>query len=113
MTETAPCCLLPPDALAERGGWLREHFAPHVTEVERLERGYRYWLERTPERLRALADFVAFETRCCPHRDYAIVAPARGDRVALDITDPEGVTPALLPGVTAASSRPASDPPGD
>ena len=56
-----------------------------------LPNGYAFELERTPETLRDLAQFVEFESRCCPFVDFTIRVPSAGRGVVLEMTGREGV----------------------
>ena len=60
-------------------------------------RGYVLWFDRAPGRLATLAAFVELESRCCAFLDFEIRVESGGDRIALELSGPEGTKEMLRP----------------
>jgi hypothetical protein len=56
-----------------------------------LPNGFAFELDRTPETLRDLGQFVEFESRCCPFVDFTVRVPAGGNSAVLEMTGRKGV----------------------
>jgi hypothetical protein len=91
----------------ERARWtaLGSRVVRHAVVRRELPNGYVCELERTPEALRALVEFVELESRCCPFLDLAIRLPAGGRLVVFELTGREGVK-AILAGELDFESAP-------
>lgn len=83
-------CKLSSGELRERLGELRADFVMATQAVDELESGYRYWFEKSSDRLRKLADFVHFESECCPFLNFEISLEGESEKVALSLTGREG-----------------------
>lgn len=88
--EAGIYCRLSSKELRERVGELRAGFFAGVVAVDDLESGYRFWFERSSERLHDLADFVDFESECCPFLRFEISLQGEGELVALSLTGRDG-----------------------
>ena len=84
-------CRLTSAEMRERMGVIRAEFLIHVKEVDELDTGYRYWFEKTPDRLKLLADFIDFESRCCAFFQFDLSVGPGAKRVSLSLTGPTGV----------------------
>ena len=51
-----------------------------------LPDGYALEFDRSPETLRDLAQFVDYESRCCPFIDFTLKVPAGGHSISLELT---------------------------
>ena len=56
-----------------------------------LANGFAFELDRTPVTLREVAEFVEFESKCCPFVDFTVRVPSGGRGVLLEMTGREGV----------------------
>ena len=76
----------------ERETWqaLGARFVRSARARRDLPNGFAFELDRTPETLRDLAQFVEFESRCCPFVDFTVRVPAGGG-VVLEMTGRTGV----------------------
>lgn len=83
-------CKLSTAEMRERLGELRAEFLIQVIGVDGLERGYRYWFEKTPEQLTMLAGFIDFESRCCAFLQFDLSVAPEAERVSLSLTGGEG-----------------------
>lgn len=77
----------------EREKWqeLGKRFIRSAKARRDLSNGFAFDLDRTPETLRDLAQFVEFESRCCPFVDFTVRVPAGGTGVVLEMTGGKGV----------------------
>jgi hypothetical protein len=77
----------------ERAKWqeLGTRFIHAPRARHELPNGYAFELDRTPETLRDLGQFVEFESRCCPFVDFTVRVPAGGRTVSLELTGRKGV----------------------
>ncbi len=77
----------------ERRRWqdLGARFVRSAETPRELPNGFAFDVDRTPEALRDLVDFVELESRCCPFVDFAVRVPAGGRRVVLEMTGRTGV----------------------
>jgi hypothetical protein len=77
----------------EREKWqaLGDRFIRAAKARRDLPNGFAFDIDRTPETLRDLAEFVELESRCCPFVDFTVRAPAGGSGVVLEMTGRTGV----------------------
>jgi hypothetical protein len=64
---------------------LRAELAARRLDVRESADGYVFDFPTDPESIRALAEFVTLERRCCPFFDFALDVPAEAQRVHLRI----------------------------
>ena len=83
-------CKLSTAEMRERLGELRAAFLTQVRGVDELETGYRYWFEKTPERLSMLTEFIDFESQCCAFLQFDLSLAPEAKRVSLSLTGGEG-----------------------
>jgi hypothetical protein len=86
MSET---CNLTDEELESRRRLLREQWVPHIRKRAALSDGVAFTFETTPERRRALEDFVAFERGCCPGLRFSQHEGAGILRLEIHGLDPE------------------------
>lgn len=98
MTDTADmpiaCTLSTTEQAARRDHISREVLA-HVREITELPDGYVVHVDGHPDRVRALAEFVAFEHACCPFLRFRLDVESGGGPARLHLTGP-GETKAFL-----------------
>lgn len=77
----------------ERSTWqeLTKRFIKAPRARHELTNGYSFELDRTPETLQEVGQFVEYESRCCPFIDFTVRAPAGGHTVVLELTGRRGV----------------------
>jgi hypothetical protein len=90
-------CTLTPAEKRERSALVERELVPAIREVIEAEHGYVLWFDRAAGRLATVASFVELESRCCAFLDFAIRVDAGGERIALEITGPEGTKEMLRP----------------
>lgn len=96
LANTPPIfCKLSTAEMRARVGELRTEFMTQIVAVEELEDGFTYWVDKAPERLVMLANFVDFESDCCGFMNFTIGLQGGEARVSMTITGPDG-TKALL-----------------
>lgn len=83
-------CKLSSAEMRARLGELRTEFMTQIVAVDELDSGYRYWVDRSQERLVMLAKFVDFESECCGFMDFEIGLASGHKRVSMTLTGPEG-----------------------
>jgi hypothetical protein len=78
---------------AERAKWreLGETLVRAPRARRELPDGYAFDLDRTPETLRDLTQFIDFESRCCPFMSFTLRVPAGQSVVSLELTGGPGV----------------------
>ena len=77
----------------ERGKWqaLGKRLIAENTGRRELPNGFAFEFDRTPQTLREVAEFVEFESKCCPFVDFTVRVPSGGRGVVLEMTGREGV----------------------
>jgi hypothetical protein len=93
-TAEAPIACNPGAFTAEeRGKWqaLGKRLIAENRGRRELADGYAFEFDRTPETLREVAEFVEFESRCCPFVDFTVRVPSSGRGVVLEMTGRKGV----------------------
>lgn len=77
----------------ERAKWkeLGTRFIKEAKARRDLPNGFAFDLDRTPETLGDLGQFVEFESRCCPFVDFTVRVSADGKGVVLEMTVRKGV----------------------
>ena len=83
-------CKLSTAEMRERLGEIRTAFLTQVRGVDELETGYRYWFEKTPQRLSMLTEFIDFESQCCAFLQFDLSLAPEAKRVSLSLTGGEG-----------------------
>jgi hypothetical protein len=66
---------------------------PAILGFEELADGYAARFPREPERVRELAEFVTYESRCCPFLTLAVELAGDGGPLRLRVTGAPGVKP--------------------
>ena len=89
-TETPVFCRLTSAEMRARLGEIRADFLLHVNDVDELEHGYRYWFEKSTERMVKLAEFIDFESQCCAFFHFDLSLAPGAERVSLSLTGPDG-----------------------
>lgn len=84
-------CRLTGAEMRARLGEIRGDFLLHVKGIDELEKGYRYWFEKTPELMNMLAEFIEFESRCCAFFRFDLSVAPGADRVSLSLTGGDDV----------------------
>lgn len=92
MTDAEPgiYCRLTTAEMRDRLDAIRAEFLVHVKGVDELENGYRYWFEKTPERIQLVTDFIDFESRCCAFFQFDLSVAPGAERVSLSLTGRTG-----------------------
>jgi hypothetical protein len=90
-------CTLDSADKRERKAMLERELFPNIKEVTESADGYVLWFDRAPGRLATLATFVELESRCCAFLDFAIRVESGGDRIALELSGPDGTKEMLQP----------------
>ncbi len=90
-------CTLVSAEKRERRAMLERELVPNIQEVVELADGYLLWFDRAEGRLAAIASFVELESRCCAFLDFEIRVGSTGDRIALQLTGPDGTKELLKP----------------
>jgi hypothetical protein len=72
MSDIREICNLSDEEFHARRRQLRAELLPHVRRRSALPNGVALAFEATPDRRRALEDFVAFERGCCPGLRFAL-----------------------------------------
>ena len=77
----------------ERAKWqeLAKRFVKAPRARRDLPNGYAFEIDRAPETLREVGEFVEYESRCCPFVDFTLKVPAGGRTVVLELTGTRGV----------------------
>lgn len=77
----------------ERGKWqaLGKRLIAENKGRHELANGFAFEFDRTPETLREVAEFVEFESKCCPFVDFTLRVPSGGRGVVLEMTGRKGV----------------------
>jgi len=80
-------------AADERGKWqaLGKRLIAENKGRRELPNGFAFEFDRTPETLGEVAEFVEFESKCCPFVDFTVRVPSGGRGVVLEMTGREGV----------------------
>ena len=88
MKEAEPgiYCRLTNAEMRARLDVIRAEFLVHVKGIEELENGYRYWFEKSPERIKLVTDFIDFESRCCTFFQFDFSVAPGAERVSLSLT---------------------------
>jgi hypothetical protein len=114
---TGVYCKLTSTELRARLEQIRVDLLGAVVAVDDLDSGYRFWFESSSDRLRQLAEFVDFESQCCPFLDFEISLKSEAKVVALSLTGPDGTRELLKAMVESASAngrdRPVASGPGE
>ena len=82
-------CHLTDEELEARRRMLREQWVPHIRSRAALPDGVSFTFEATPERRRALEEFVAFERDCCPGLRFSQHEEAGALRLEIHGVDPQ------------------------
>ena len=83
-------CRLSGDEMRDRLGEIRTEFLVNVTGVDELEDGYRYWFEKTPQRMKQLAEFIDFESTCCAFMRFDLSVAPGAETVSLTLAGLDG-----------------------
>ena len=83
-------CKLSSAELRDRVGEVRADFLASIVRADELSDGYRFAFEKSAERLSQLADFVHFESECCPFLHFEIRLEGESDVVTLSLSGPKG-----------------------
>ena len=83
-------CRLSGDEMRDRLGAIRTEFLVNVTGVDELEDGYRYWFEKTPQRIKQLAEFIDFESTCCAFMRFDLSVAPGAETVSLTLAGLDG-----------------------
>ena len=83
-------CKLSSAELRERVGEVRADFLASIVKADELNDGYRFSFEKSAQRLSQLADFVHFESECCPFLHFEISLEGESEIVTLSLRGPEG-----------------------
>ena len=77
----------------ERGKWqaLGKRLIAGTKGRRELANGFAFEFDRTAETLREVAEFVEFESKCCPFVDSTVRVLSGGRGVVLEMTGREGV----------------------
>lgn len=77
----------------ERAKWqaLGKRLIAENKSRRELADGFAFEFDRTPETLREVAEFVEFESKCCPFVDFTVRVPSGGRGVVLEMTGRKGV----------------------
>ncbi|MDX1534151.1 MAG: hypothetical protein R3291_00835 [Thermoplasmata archaeon] len=79
LPPSEPSCALPDAALSRRVKEVVEDFSTGLNRVEELANGYALRFPGTAGWIAKLADFIAYERRCCPFFAFELaVEPAGG-----------------------------------
>ena len=78
----------------ERYGVLSQKLAKAVVSQTELADGYAFSLRNMP--LAEVAEWVAFESRCCPFLNFGIELPSRSETLKLRLTGGKGVKEFLV-----------------
>jgi hypothetical protein len=98
-------CTLDPAEKRERTALLERELVPNLEEVTEQASGYVLWFDRAPGRLAALATFVELESRCCAFLDFEIRVESGGDRIALELSGPDGTKEMLRPLIERSGAK--------
>jgi hypothetical protein len=90
-------CTLDAAEKRERKALLERELVPNIQDVTERTDGYVLWFDRAPGRLAALATFVELESRCCAFLDFELRVESAGDRIALELSGPDGTKEMLRP----------------
>ena len=104
-SATAIACTLDPAAKRERRALLERELVPAIAGWDELDTGYVLWFDRGEGRLATLARFVELESECCAFLDFEIRLRSGGERIALELTGPDGTKEMLRPLIESASGR--------
>lgn len=77
----------------ERGKWqaLGKRLIAENRGRRELPDGYAFEFDRSLETLREVAEFVDFESKCCPFVDFTVRVPSGGRGIVLEMTGRKGV----------------------
>lgn len=89
MSDIREVCNLSDEEFEARRQELREELVPHVRSRAALPDGAVLAFDATPERRRALEDFVAFERRCCAGLRFALREERGAIQLEIRGVDPE------------------------
>ncbi len=104
MSDIREICNLSDEELEARRRELREELVPHVRRRTALLDGVALAFDSTPERRRALEDFVVFERDCCPGLRFAL--REEGAALLLEIRGIDPEASVFLEGVSEEESAP-------
>jgi hypothetical protein len=81
----------------ERARWraLATRYLLEAPIRRELANGFAFEHERAPETLGAIAEFVGYESRCCPFVELTVRVPSGGRAVVLEMTGGPGVKAVL------------------
>ena len=88
--EPGMYCQLSSAEMAERLGEIRADFLVAVRNVNELENGYRYSFEKSADRMKRLAEFIDFESRCCAFMRFDLSVTPGAQEISLSLTGAEG-----------------------
>jgi hypothetical protein len=97
-------CTLDSAEQRERKAMLERELVPNIQGVTERVDGWVLWFDRAPGRLASLATFVELESRCCAFLDFEIRVESGGDRIALELSGPEGTKEMLQPLIEKAGA---------
>lgn len=66
---------------------------PMVKAIDELDNGYAVQFPMSPENFTMMAEFVTYESRCCPFLSFALITNSGEETACLDITGPEDAKP--------------------
>ena len=90
VAEQGMYCRPSGDEMRDRLGAIRTEFLVNVTGVDELEDGYRYWFEKTPQRMKQLAEFIDFESTCCAFLRFDLSVAPGAETVSLTLAGLDG-----------------------
>jgi hypothetical protein len=88
VTEIA--CTLSEEARRRRAQDLRSGLFRRIASRKRIENGIEVRFHKTDSLLRELADYIAFESRCCAFLRFDLVVESKSEVAMLRLTGPEG-----------------------
>ena len=62
-----------------------------VQSIQEIQNGYEFiFPNRGAESIRAFAEFISNERRCCPFLEFTLKIPSKDEPISLILTGPEG-----------------------
>jgi hypothetical protein len=91
MNETSYYCNTTALTDVERGryGDFEKVLAEKVRGIDELPNGYTITFPMSAENYTLFAEFVTYESRCCPFLSFALKADSGAELAVLDITGPD------------------------
>ena len=94
------CTLSEPERKARREE-IASGLATRVEAIEETTGGHVLWFRRSPELIKEVGDFIAFESGCCAFLNFELDVRASEGEFALRLTGPEGTKEFLERGIVA------------